>query len=143
MSMVEDAQPKCVAVAKRKLRWWQFSLTALFVMVTALGVTMGIMGQRVAVQRRAVAAIEALGGRASYAELDAPTSVRSKMRWLPGDWTQTIVLVDLSGRQVSDHDLKPLHALAGLESLHLQRTQVTDAGRAGLRTALPDCRIHD
>ena len=49
--------------------------------------------------------------------------------------------LDLSYTEVTDVGLKELAGLKSLQSLYLGGTQVTDAGVAELRKALPACRI--
>ena len=47
-------------------RWLQFSLRSFFVLLTALGVWLGVASQRAREERDAVQAIEALGGTVAY-----------------------------------------------------------------------------
>jgi hypothetical protein len=49
--------------------------------------------------------------------------------------------LDLRSTGVTDAGLKALAGLKGLQGLRLERTKVTDAGVAGLKKALPDCKI--
>ena len=48
----------------------------------------------------------------------------------------------LSRTQVTDADLEHLKGLSSLQTLNLDYTQTTAAGRAMLRKALPNCKIH-
>jgi len=67
--------------------------------------------------------VEALGGRL---ERDKEGGIRE---------------VSLSGTDATDKDLAQLTGLAALKTLGLWGTQVTDAGVAELRKALPNCVI--
>src|SRR5437867_11243655 len=67
-----------------KLRWYQFSLRSMFIVVTLLAIPCGWYGmkmQQVKRQREVVAAIVKLGGRVEWLEPSGPRW----MRWLLGD----------------------------------------------------------
>jgi predicted Zn finger-like uncharacterized protein len=49
--------------------------------------------------------------------------------------------LDLRSTAVTDAGLKALAGLKGLKTLRLEKTKVTAAGVAGLKKALPDCKI--
>ncbi len=55
------------AQPKSRRRWYQYSLRTLLAVVAALSVWFAIVAKRVEDQKRAVAAIEAVGGKAFYA----------------------------------------------------------------------------
>jgi hypothetical protein len=168
--LVGMAKPfaKLVALIKPKRRWAQFSLTTLFVVVTVLCVGLGIVVAPVARQRRAVAVIEALNGRVGYVPNKTLRKAFSRpfRLWLPRDYLVEVKWVDLTGTQVTDARLADLQGLPRLESLSLMGTpvtddglaqlhrptrlrnlnllythQVTDAGLAQLRQAMPNCEI--
>jgi hypothetical protein len=152
-----------------KRRWAQFSLATMFVVVTALCVGcawLAIQMNRANKQRDAVAAIEALGGDVMYAEPDQGADEAFPRpylrRWLPRDYVDDVVWVDLDGTDaglaqlqvltglqvlylrgtpVTDAGLAQLHGLTGLHELFLDGTQVTDSGLAQLQKALPNCWI--
>jgi hypothetical protein len=49
--------------------------------------------------------------------------------------------VSLEGMPVTDNELMPFTRLTGLQRLNLMYTEVTDAGVAALRKAVPKCEI--
>lgn len=123
---------KLLLLLKPKRRWMQFSLGKLFLLVTVLCAALGMVAVPAERQRRAVAAIEALGGSVSYATPDwaddealPRTSLR---RWLPQDYFDSVNYVDLQALDVADSALVDLCGLTGLEKLDLSGTQVTGAG---------------
>lgn len=145
--METEAQPEPIAVAKPKRRWWQYSLTSFLVIVTALGVALGLIGRRAERRRRAVAAIEAQGGRYNRAPMKGTAGL---LRWLPRSWGDDVVRVsfeedkrhlyteewpdteiegfDSDGIHVTNTGLVYLQDLPGLVELSLRRTRITDAG---------------
>ncbi len=112
-------------------------------------------------QRQAIAAIQALGGRAIYLK-----RAESERRWLPQPYVASVgaVLLDnsevtdielahlqafpelqtlsLKGAAVTDSGLVHLERLTSLRRLFLDRTLITDAGAARLEKALPKCVIY-
>lgn len=99
---------------KPKRRWVQVSLRTMLVLVTLLCIALSLWVASAERQRRAIAAIEALdGSEISY--VDRP--VTFLRRWLP-----------------------PVY-FAEVNVVVLDNTQVTDAGVAKLRKALPNCGI--
>lgn len=123
-----------------KRRWAQFSLGTMFVLVTVLCLALGLWVVPAERQRRAVAAIEDIGGWAVYAKAE-PTEGESfakalVRRWLPIDYFDHVQAVDLSRTALTDAELANLQAhleaLTGLERLSLFNTRVTDAGLACL-----------
>src|SRR5579863_5667165 len=112
---------RLVALLTPKRRWAQFSLGTMFVVVTALGVWLGVVVNRANRQREAVVAIEALGGTVYYAEPDEDASEAFPRpflrRWLPRDYFDEVRLVDLDDTQVTDAGLAHLHGLTRLQAL--------------------------
>jgi hypothetical protein len=107
--MESEAQPETRATSKLKRRWLQFSTRALLAVVTVAGVTLGVIGQRAERQRKAVAAIKALGGDVVYEfedtfpaynpetdefvhELPAPAWMMKRFGW---DWFADVTVVGL------------------------------------------------
>jgi len=159
---------KLVALITPKRRWTQFSLLTMSVVVTVLCVGLSLVIVPAERQRRAVAAIEALGGAVGYEESDQSNERLHRLFrcWLPRDYFDQVRSV-LLPNTVTDAGLAHLHGLTGLERLWLNSTQltdaglaqihgltglkwisfggnqVTDAGRAKLRQALPNCRINE
>ncbi len=134
-------------VPKSKRRWMQFSLRTGLIVVTTLCVALSMWVVPIERQRRAVAAIEKLGGHVGYMHelldrgiLVKPTAsetfpVTYLRRWLPlpPDYFDEIEMVNLNNTQVTDAGLAQLQRLTGLHSLNLSDTEVTDAGMAHLQ----------
>jgi hypothetical protein len=129
-----------------KRRWAQFSLATLLVVITVLCFGLRLVVVPAERQRRAVAGIEALDGTVGYTEPDQGTNeaiYRSILRrWLPRDYVEEVRSVYFDGPQVvTDAGLVHLQGLTGLRQLFLDRTQLSSAGLAQLREALPNCQI--
>jgi hypothetical protein len=124
---------RIVKLLTPKRRWAQFSLATLFVVVTVLCVALALVVVPAERQRRAVAAIEAIGGSVEYVEPDETVSEafpkRFLRRWLPPDYFDEVCAVDFDG---TDADLAHLHGLTRLRFVNLRGAQVTDAGLAHL-----------
>jgi hypothetical protein len=128
---------RIVKLLTPKRRWAQFSLATLFAVVTVLCVGLALVVVPVERQRRAVAAIKAIGGTVAYAEHDE-TAIeafpgRFPRRWLARDYFDEVRQVYLDSTQVTDADLAHLQGLTGVRRLYLDDTQVTDAGLTHLQ----------
>jgi hypothetical protein len=137
---------KLLSMLTPKRRWAQFSLLTLLAVVTVLCVVLSLVVVPAERQRRAVAAIESLGGMVVYAE--SPRCVASEphhtpflRRWLPWDYFDEVRLVQFHFTQVTDAGLAHLQGLTGLKELYLDRTEVTGTGVAKHVEALPNCRV--
>jgi hypothetical protein len=164
--MATEAQPEPAATPKLKRRWLQFTTRALLVVVTVSGVTLGVVGKGER-QRRAVAAVEALGGTVKYPS-DWDERERSWLHgWLPRDWIENAVYVELANRSLHDDDLVHFRNLPTVEEAWIGSGRITDAGLAHLRglkrshtlvlghtrltksgieelrRALPECRVRE
>jgi hypothetical protein len=138
----------------------QFSLRLMLVVVTALSIALGVWGIPAERQRRAVQAIQAVGGKVGYVSRSSFLG-----QWLPQDYLHDISAVSLTGTHVTDDELahvEPLlkvrlllladapvtdagllhlEGLTALEELSFVNIQATDEGIARLRKALPKCKI--
>jgi hypothetical protein len=149
--MESDAQPEPAALPKLKRRWLRFSTRALLVVVTVLGVTLGVVGRRVERQRQAVKAISAMGGIARYADYNPFVSSTTRpARSIPRIWVEHVASVDCRSGEMTDAGMVHLAELTRLESICLDSTQVSDAGLVqlnGLRhvkwLSLTDTRVSD
>jgi hypothetical protein len=125
-----------LAKLKPKRRWVQVSLRTVLVLVTLLCIALSMWVVPAERQRRAVAAIEKLGGHVSYAAHNqAPgeaSLVSLLQRNLPKDYFDHVESVDLNSTRVTDAELAHLKGLTSLQQLFLDETQVTDAGLAHL-----------
>jgi hypothetical protein len=106
-----------------KRRWAQFSLVTMFAVVTMLCVVLALVVVPAKRQRHAVAAIEALGGRVHYAELDQGVSEAFPRpflrRWLPRDYLDDVREVQLTWVENADAGLAHLQGLSALQKLLL------------------------
>ena len=122
-----------------ELRWYQFSLRTMFLVMLAFGVASAWLGaglegarrnRRAAAEIHKVQArIERLGGSVGFHYQDHPDSL-DELFGNPGVFD--INEVDGQGA-FGDAELKELGGLTRLESLRLHNTQVTDAGLRELR----------
>ena len=137
---------------KPRLRWYQFSVRTLLIVVLVLGVFFGWLGSRLqrAARHRQMAAelhgvkaeVESLGGRI-YAYTDRPPNWLDKLLGDPGVFdVQTVTM-----GQAADADLKHLKDLSGVFhswELDLTDTPITDAGLDHLKklTGLQSVNLH-
>jgi hypothetical protein len=152
---------KLISMLTPKRRWAQFSLATMLVVVTVLCVGLRLIVVPAERQRRAVAAIKALGGSVYYVEPNQQQSDQQASdeeasdeeasddeasddeasdeesilrRWLPRDYFDEVRLVDLRGSHFKDADLTQLQRLPGLQGLYLDaQPPFTDAGMAQLQ----------
>jgi hypothetical protein len=123
---------------KRGRCWFQFSLRGLLVLMAVLAVLLGGAVNRAHQQRKAVAMIRQWGGLVYYdhqlingrAKYPPPAEQPPGPKWLRSlvgdDFFRRVVVVDLSGTQVSDNDLEILGDLPSVRVLFLVGTQLTD-----------------
>jgi SAM-dependent methyltransferase len=125
--------------AKRKRRWFQYSLRTLLVLVLAFGCGFGWLAskiKRAREQRQAVKAIEELEGHVDYWPASGGM-IRTAVAWagnlLGEDLSVEVRGVYLATTRVTDAGLARLGGLTQLRWLRLASTPVTDAGLAHLR----------
>ena len=119
-----------VAPRKPRRRWLRFSLRTLLILVTLLSIGLGTFVHRGERQRRAVAAVKALGGSIRYDVSGTSPASDTLSRWLPRDYFDDVYLVSLMHCTVTNADLAHISRLTQLEVLELDSTNVTDAGLA-------------
>jgi hypothetical protein len=109
---------------------FQFRLQTLLAVLAVFLVWLGYYAERSHRQRRAVAAIEALGGHVSYGGDEDPAGGHSHwLEWRLGkDFISRVSAVFLAGRPIDDADLDCLADLPSLETVNLANTSLTDAG---------------
>ncbi|MEK6246894.1 MAG: hypothetical protein N2C12_01865, partial [Planctomycetales bacterium] len=102
---------------KRRFRL-RFSLLTLLILITVIAVAFGWWSHGARMQREAVVAFEAEGGRIKYdfeaEELDGPIYwpwPRWLVAWLGKDYFCNVVGLDLDDTQVTDEGLKHLEEL--------------------------------
>ncbi|MHC4181003.1 MAG: hypothetical protein ACYSWU_26185, partial [Planctomycetota bacterium] len=127
------------AAPKPKRRWFQFSLSTLFLVTTAVAIWVGVWTDRARKQQRAVEAILKRGGFVAYsyqqkAGRGKPTPPGPAwLRNLLGiDYLDDVTYGYLFGDSLTDADLEHLKGLPGLEKLILDSANITDAGLAHL-----------
>ncbi len=124
----------------RKLRWFQFRLRTLLIVVTLAGCGFAWLGVKVRAARQQaadIAAIEKLGGEVHYTyEFDPkgdPTVFKEPFapKWLRSilgdDFFRNVFEVELSKTPVTGADLEHLAAFASLRRLQVYGTQLADA----------------
>jgi hypothetical protein len=137
--------------SKPKLRWYQFSLKWLLVVMTLLGVGPGAYvayeQNKARKQIAAAEAIQKLGGHIISGDVfgdDEGTGRSVGMRWILGDnrYERTWCVNFSQNSAVTDADLVHLQPFHQLNVLDLAGTQVTDAGLLQL-SALRELRSLD
>lgn len=136
-----------MTIIPKERRRYQFSLRTLFCILTGVAVLLGLYVFFIAPaerQRAAARRIEAIGGRVMR---DTPGWVYGKgtytgfwgerqlREWLPVDYIDNVVYVDMSRTQATDADMRDLYLFPKLETVQLQGTQVTKEEIAKLRKA--------
>jgi hypothetical protein len=126
--METDSQHEPAATVKPKRRWLQFSTRALLVVVTALCVALGIVGWCAERQRRAVAAIKAVGGDVVYFSMVDGEPDTWPQRWMPRDVVDKVAIVGMNNNNVTDTSLAHLACLSEVEEVYLASSKITDEG---------------
>lgn len=119
-------------------RWLvQYRLRTLLVVTTAVALILGWLAFKAERQRRAVSALRKSSARVHYrGALSAPEP------WL-AHWRYRVDSVSLT-QVPTDNDVAALQALDGLVNVGMSDVaamDVTDAGIARLKKALPNCQI--
>ena len=117
---------------------------AFCLLLLAGGLCLAPLVQRARYQHAAVEAIEDHGGivtydfeRLGWGEPAGPRWLRS---WVGNDLFMRVEIVRFFDPRTSDESLAPLRCLRSVKKLHLDGTQVTDAGLAHLER-LPELRL--
>lgn len=128
--------PDDTSAPKHKLRWYQFSLRTLLLVVLMAGVGFGLVGrkfQQARQQRRAVDELEKLGARVVYTDVEAKWLDQWLCRLFGKNYGSVDYLALFSTSQVTDGDLVHLKGLKNLHRLMLHSTRITDAGLLHLK----------
>jgi hypothetical protein len=131
---------------KPRLRWYQYRLRTLLIVMTLLAVWMAHISHRARQQKMAVEKVHRLGGTVEYdfrvtknittgfpshdpqAKPPGPAWLRN---FLGDDYFQTVVVLGLGGNKtVTDDDLALLSDMPDLKVLNLDETNITDDGLA-------------
>lgn len=127
---------------KPKRRWVQFSMRTMLAVVSVSCVALAVRVAPAERQRRAVAAIQALGGNVTY--VVNKSTVSPFWRWLPRAYRDKVAEVSITGTQVTDAELAHLQNLTGLQEIYLYGTRLTDAGLDHLKhlTSLQELELN-
>lgn len=122
-------QPSLPAARPRR-RWLRYSLRALLALTTLMCLALGWFVNKCERQRRAVAAIEELGGSVEFEEREGePGALEAWLRErLPRSYFDDVDAVTLSDDQLTDSDLACVEDLSSLHELAMFSPQITDAG---------------
>jgi hypothetical protein len=122
-----------------KRRWFAFSLRALFIVVTVLGVWLGFIVHHARQQKAALAALESVGGYfyydyqyeppETYYPNAAPPGPSWFWRFVDKDLFFDVVAVGLNSKPATDDTLEQVRRLRRLQQLDLAGApKVTDKG---------------
>jgi hypothetical protein len=161
MSASPETQNASIARPKPRLRWLQFRLLTLLLVVTGVALSLGAWRTCIEPYRRQRQTAQLV------AKLEGRFVMSEGVDWLPyfGKDLRKLVLVDLADRddpaeyldavaalpaletlvvggpKFGDEQLRRLHRLHTLRGLVLDSTEVTDAGLAEIQQALPALEI--
>lgn len=133
LGVVVAASAATLALAfQSRTRWMRYSLRTALIAITGLCLLLGWIVNEVRDRRLAVATIERLGGRVSFADrLDAKqdSPVEQWLWRLLGDrYMGTVDNLGLESTGVTDADLAALEQLTELRHLDLDYTKIGDEG---------------
>ncbi len=124
---------------KRRRKWLQFSLASLLLVMTVLGIGLGLWADSARRQQRAVEFLREKGGRIEYshqvaggakATLPGPAWIRN---WMGIDYVDHVARAGFQDIPITDADLAAIRDLPRLTSVLIFETpNVTDAGLAHL-----------
>jgi hypothetical protein len=132
-------------------RWLRFSLRTLLVLVTALGIWLGIAFHRARLQARAVESIQAQYASVWYdyqynGEDSKQSGVSRVPPWLLNglgvDFFHDVTSVSLDVYPVNDDTLATLRSLQNLRHLFFVTSEVTDNGLAHLKALKKLQQLH-
>jgi hypothetical protein len=109
-------------------RYLRFSLASLLLVVTAVGVFLAPIVNRVRHQQRVIASVNKLGGQVHFVQeaksrAEDPGWLR---RWLGDDYFRTVRYINLQGHAATDDLVAGIVALGGLEEFNLGKTKITN-----------------
>jgi Leucine Rich repeat len=114
--------------APKRSRLLRFSLASLLVVVTAVGIYLGPIVNRVHHQSRTIEAIEKIGGKVDFE--GEPDGARQRFgwlrQWLDDDFFRTPSLIHLRGCPATDDLVKDISRLDGVVQLDVCDSEVTD-----------------
>ena len=127
---------------KPKLRWFQFSLRTLLVIVTLCAIPCSWLAVKIHEEKslrdernrqwRVVQAIERSSGVLEECSIRAFEIIEIRPEWLNhclgGHYHGQISELDFRGSLIKDGDLESLKSLCNLQRLRLDNTSITDAG---------------
>ena len=139
---VQPAKPGAVT-AKPKRRWYQFSLRLALLVMTLVAVTAVLIRRGPENQRIAVRIALSSGGHVDYASVGNREfwSVRQLRAWLPRDYFDSVVEIDLSESLVQETDLSHFARLTELKKIYLNPNEISIEAANELRMAMPNCTV--
>ena len=129
--------------AKPKRHWFQFSLRLALLLTTLAALTLVLVRRGAENQRVAVRTALGLGGGVEYASAAKGESwpVRQLRVWLPRDYFDSVIEIDLFQSRVQDADLHHFARLTQMQRIHLNTNQITIEAANELQMALPNCKV--
>ena len=133
------------ATPRRKLRWYQYSLRSLLLLMFLVAIAsswLGVKMREAKKQEEAVALVLRLGGKVYYDyQIDSHGTIDpyvdcpgpAWLRKLLGDDFFTNAVNVKLYKDLTDDNMKPLGGLYQLQKLYIQGTQITDAGLVHLK----------
>lgn len=109
-------------------RYLRFSLLSLLLLVTAVGVFLGPIVNRVRHQSRIIEAVEKIGGKVEYQwEPDATSKRFGWLRqWLDDDYFRTVNLIHLQSCPATDELVRDISRLEGVVQLNVCQSRITE-----------------
>jgi hypothetical protein len=109
-------------------RYLRFSLASLLLVVTAVGVFLAPIVNRVRHQQRVIASVENLGGQVHFVhEAKKRAGDLGWLRkWLGEDYFRTVRYINLQGHAATDDLVAGIVALGDMQELNLGKTKITN-----------------
>jgi len=109
-------------------RYLRFSLMSLLLLVSAVGLFLAPVVNRVRHQSRTIEAVERIGGKVNYQwEPDATSKRFGWLRpWLDDDYFRTVQSIYLQDRPATDELVNEISRLNGIVQLNFCKSRITD-----------------
>jgi Leucine-rich repeat (LRR) protein len=127
---------------KRRRRFLRLVILAPILLVLAVAITLGLIAHKARQQRQAVAALDEMGCKVSFARHDTWTLLERVRKMLGEDEPRNVVMLNCQHSNLTDEGMIHLEALPQLEELNLTDTQVTDEGLTHIRDLVQLTRLY-